>query len=276
MIILEKNCAQKAANYALRISDYESAMSQLAQTIFARRAAFYTTSAVHRDKVVLDRIVAMARPQPTDIVLDVATGTGHTAFAFAPYVRQVIGIDLTLAMLIEARKLKAELGVRAVEFRLADVHELPFEDGTFDIVTCRRSAHHFVDVHRALLEMKRVLKPNGCLVIDDRTVPEDDFMDATMNQLDTLHDGSHVREYRVSEWERMLIEAGFEIEAVEPYAKHRPLSSLTDRVEPANVAQIKHIIAMLNEPQRAAMSMVEKDGEVYTNHWYVTIIGVKK
>jgi ubiquinone/menaquinone biosynthesis C-methylase UbiE len=254
---------------------YEVNMAQLAQTVFAQRAAFYTTSAVHKDKVVLDRIVAMTRPQTTDIMLDVATGTGHTAFAFAPHVRQVIGIDVTLEMLIEAHKLNSEFGIRNSEFRLADVHELPFEDEMFDIVTCRRSAHHFVDIRRALLEMKRVLKPKGRLVIDDRIVPEDDFVDATMNRLDTLHDGSHVREYRVSEWQRMLFETGFEVEAVEPYTKHRRLSSLTANVDRADVAQIEAIIAGLNEAQRAAMGVVEKDGETYTNHWYVTIVGVK-
>ena len=81
-------------------------MTVLPQTVFAQRAAFYTTSAVHKDKAVLDRLVELAHVQPTDRVLDVATGTGHTAFAFAPHVREVIATDITPEMLIEGEKLQ--------------------------------------------------------------------------------------------------------------------------------------------------------------------------
>ncbi len=250
-------------------------MTITSQAVFSQRAAFYTTSAAHTDKNVLNRVAELALPQPQHVVLDVATGTGHTAFALAPFVREVIAIDITIEMLIEGRRLKTERGVANVEFRLADVHELPFDDRSFDIVTCRRAAHHFVNIEKSLDEMKRVLAYGGCLVIDDRSVPEDDFVDATMNRLDWLHDESHVRQYRSSDWERKLIDAGFTIEMIEPYTRHRPLSSLTDNVDPKKVAEIRSIIAALYESQRAAMNVVERDREIYTNHWYV-IIAAKK
>ena len=250
-------------------------MTTTAQAVFSERAAFYVTSATHTDKKVLDRVVGLAKPLPFDLALDVATGTGHTAFALAPQVREVIAIDVTIEMLIEGRKLKAEHGLQNVEFRLADVHELPFDDQSFDIVTCRRAAHHFVDIGKAIDEMKRVLKNGGRLVIDDRSVPDEDFVDTTMNRLDWLHDESHIREYRSAEWARMLIEAGFQIETIEPYTQHRPLSSLTDNVDPQNVAEIKSIIATLNESQRKALNVIEKDGEIYLNHWYVMIAATK-
>jgi hypothetical protein len=51
-----------------------------------------------------------------------------------------------------------------------------------------------------------------------------------MNDLDRLHDGSHVRQYRPSQWRRMLEDCGFAIEWVEPFTRHRPLTSLTDHV----------------------------------------------
>src|SRR5512139_394987 len=134
------------------------AMTVQPQTVFGQRAAFYTTSAVHKDKAVLDRLVALAHVQPTDRVLDIATGTGHTAFAFAPHVHEVIATDVTPEMLAEGEKLKVENGIGNVIFQLADVHDLPFDDESFDVVTCRRAAHHFVDIHRALREMLRVLR----------------------------------------------------------------------------------------------------------------------
>jgi len=251
-------------------------MNSTAREVFGQRASFYTTSAAHTEKAVLDRVVALAQPHPVALVLDVGTGTGHTAFALAPHVKLVIATDITPEMLNEGRRLKDELGMQNVEFRMADAHELPFEDATFDIVTCRRAAHHFTDIARALREMKRVLKPDGRLVIDDRSVPEDDFVDATMNHLDLLHDPSHMREYRPSEWKTMLVEAGFEVEAIEPYTRHRPLSALTANAGSENAARIHAIIAALDESQRAAMNVVEQDVEIYTNHWFVMAVGVKR
>lgn len=250
-------------------------MTQLAQAIFAQRAAFYTTSAVHKDKVVLERLVQLAQVQPTDRVLDVATGTGHTAFAFAPHVHEVIATDVTPEMLAEGEKLKSELGLCNVEFRLADAHDLPFAAESFAVVTCRRAAHHFVDIAKALQEMTHVLKSGGRLVVDDRSVPEDDFVDATLNRLDVLHDRSHVREYRPSEWQRMMREAGFTVEALESYTKHRPLSAFTEKAEPADAREIESLVADLNETQRAALNVVEKDGEIYLNHWFVMVVGIK-
>ena len=250
-------------------------MSQLAQTIFAERAAFYTTSAVHADRTVLDRLVELARPTATDRVLDVATGTAHTALAFAPHVAHVIATDITPEMMAQGEMLRAEVGLTNLEFRIADAHDLPFEDAAFDIVTCRRAAHHFIDVPKAMNEMTRVLKPGGRLAIDDRTVPENDFADVTLNRLDWLHDHSHVRQYRPSEWQSMMQAAGCRLETIETYIKHRPLSAFTNGVDAVDVTEIESIVAALSHEQRALLNVVEKDGEVYLNHWYVTAIGVK-
>ena len=250
-------------------------MTVLPQTVFGERASFYTTSAVHKDKAILDRLVALARVNPTDRVLDVATGTGHTAFAFAPHAQEVIATDITPEMLSEGEKLRAENGFVDVTFQLADAHDLPFENDSFDIVTCRRAAHHFVDVAQALREMRRVLRSGGQLVIDDRSVPEDDFVDATLNRLDVLHDHSHIREYRPSEWQKLLQATGFTIEAIEPYTKHRPLAAFTNNVEPEDVAEIERIVAALNEAQRTALNVAEKDGEIHLNHWFVMVVGIK-
>ena len=248
-------------------------LEQSAREVFGGRAAFYTTSAIHTDPQVLARVVELAAPGGDMAALDVATGTGHTAFALAPRVARVVGTDLTPQMLAEGERLARERRVPHVRFCLADAHALPFDAGAFHVVTCRRAAHHFSNIRLALREMKRVLRPlgSGRLVIDDRSVPEDDFVDECMNELDRLHDESHVRQYRPSEWVRMLKEAGFAVETVEPYTRHRPLTSLTEGVSPENVRRIQAMVDGLNDGQKQAMHVVEQDGQLYLDHWYVMI-----
>ena len=247
----------------------------LAKRVFGERAALYTTSATHKDPLILQRVVELSAPQAHWSALDIATGTGHAALALASHVASVIGIDLTPRMLAEAERLRGERGATNVAFQTGDVHHLPFSDASFDLITCRRAAHHFSDIGWALGEMRRVLRRAGRLVIDDRSVPENDFVDGCMNTLDRLHDESHVRQYRPSEWRRMLAEAGFVVHEVEPYVQHRPLTALTDGVSPENVARIRAMLASLNDAQRDALNLVEVAGERYLNHWYVLIAATR-
>lgn len=246
-----------------------------ARRIFGQRASRYTTSAAHTDPQVLARVVDLAAPQRDWLVLDVATGTGHTAFALAGHVRAVIGIDLTPEMLAESKRLGGARGISNVAFELADVHDLPFATETFHLVACRRAAHHFSRIGQALSEMHRVLRVGGRLVIDDRSVPEDDFVDDCMNRLDRYHDESHVREYRPSEWQRLLEDHGFAVEALQPYVKHRPLTAFTADVSPENVRRIHEALDGLTPEQRAALNLRDVDGQPYLNHWYVMISGTK-
>jgi ubiquinone/menaquinone biosynthesis C-methylase UbiE len=252
-----------------------SSPEERARRVFGERAAFYTKSPAHTDPQVLDRVVELARPQKDWAALDIATGSGHTAFALASHVASVVGIDITMEMLREAENLKAERSVGNVVFRTGDVHRLPFADGAFQLVTCRRAAHHFSNIALALQEVRRVLAPAGRVVIDDRSVPEDDFIDECMNLLDTYHDESHIRQYRPSEWRRMLEDAGFLVETVETYTRHRPLSSLTEGVSEENVRKIQETLAGLDAAQREAFNLIEKDGQMHLNHWFVLVAALK-
>jgi hypothetical protein len=120
-----------------------------------------------------------------------------------------------------------------------------------------------------------MLKPGGLLLIDDRSVPEDDFVDSIMNRLDWLHDESHVREYRPDEWRAMLTAAGCQVLTIESYVRQRPLTALTERVSPHNVAQIHGILGSLSLEQRHKLALEEVDGQLASNHWYVIIAARK-
>ena len=246
-----------------------------ARAVFGRRAGFYTTSAVHRDPGTLGRLVELARPQPDWLAADVGCGTGHTTLAFAPSVRFIAGIDVTPEMLAEAERLRLDAGLTNVAFCIGDAEALPCSDDALDLVTCRRAAHHFHAIDTALAEMHRVLRPEGRLAIDDRSVQEDDFVDATMNLLDRHHDRSHVAEYRPTAWRRMLERQGFGIEAVEPYTLHRPLTSLTEGATPEDAEAVRALIASLSDDGRRRLNVTQVDGEPWLDHWYVMIVATR-
>jgi len=247
-----------------------------AKAIFGDRADLYTTSVAHTDQQVLGRLVEIAKPQEDWHVLDIGTGTGHTALALAPHVRKVLGLDLTEGMLVEARKLADAQDAVNVSFQVADVHHLSRTlDGSFDLVTCRRAAHHFSDINRALNEMARTLRPGGMLLIDDRSVPEDDWVDETMHRLDSLHDESHVRQYRASRWIELLENANLSVEIVEPYTKQRPVSALTTRVLAEKVTEIQAIFDHLLPEEQAKLGVKTVDDKLHSTHWYLMIAARK-
>src|SRR6185437_1049700 len=101
------------------------------------------TSAVHASGPSLARLVALVPTQREWSALDVATGAGHTALAFAPLVARVVASDITDEMLAQAAKLATARRLTNVETAHAEAGELAFPEASFDLVTCRLAAHHF-------------------------------------------------------------------------------------------------------------------------------------
>jgi ubiquinone/menaquinone biosynthesis C-methylase UbiE len=244
------------------------------EEVFSKRADFYVDSPAHTDQQVLARMVQLASPTKSMRALDVGTGTGHTAMAIAPYVEQVMALDLTEEMLGHARRLCAEREIANITFLLGDAMDMPFPDCHFDIVTCRRAAHHFIDIGAAIDEMVRVLRPGGRLVVDDRSIPDDDEADLAMNHLDFLHDPSHVREYRSAEWRATLEMAGLEVKCIEPYRRHRPLSSLTEGAG-AQAEEIVSFVEALPDGCKDALGIELVSGNWYIDHFFVMVMAIK-
>ncbi len=182
---------------------------------FGPNAHQYTISPGHSDQQALAKLVELVAPQPGDRLLDIGTGAGHTAVAFAPQVAEVIAYDLTPQMLEETQRNAAQAGVTNLSVRLGAAEALPFEEESFELVTCRLTTHHFADLPCALGEMARVLKADGRLVIIDTTVPEDPELDRQINEIEILRDPSHVRNSPPSEWQRLVEEAGLTVTHLE-------------------------------------------------------------
>lgn len=194
--------------------DKPTEASQIHQRVnaqFGAAAAAYSSSLVHSDPAALRRVVELTGPQPADVVLDIATGTGNTALALAPHVARVIAYDMTPEMLAETARLAAARGLANVATRQGTAEALPFPDATFDIVTVRQAPHHFADVRAAVREMARVAKSGARVLFVDSTSPEDASLDRQWNHIEKLRDPSHVRNYRPSEWRAFLGAAGLRI-----------------------------------------------------------------
>src|SRR5690242_4447826 len=125
---------------------------------FRNVAGRYSRSTFHSSSALLQEVLDLTEPEPGDLVLDVATGTGNTALALAPHVRRVVGLDLTREMLDEARRVAAKRNVVNVDWVIGDAARLPFGDDTFDIYVVRAAPHHFTDIDAFLREAHRVLK----------------------------------------------------------------------------------------------------------------------
>jgi SAM-dependent methyltransferase len=174
-------------------------------------------------------------------------------------------------MLLKAAELSSLRGIGNLDLVQGNVYSLPFGDETFDIVTSRRAPHHFPDLLEAVRSMKRVIKRGGVTIIEDRSVPEDDFVDRTMNELDLLHDRSHVRDYRPSEWRSVMGEAGLIVEGLETFTRIWPLSSLTDTAAPEDKKEIERRVRSLDEAERKRMGVFEIEGALQIRHWFVLV-----
>ena len=101
---------------------------------------------------------------PGQTVLDLASGAGEPALSIAAAVApdgQILATDLTEEMLESAKRRAKEAGIRNIEFQIADMESLPFEDSRFDAVTCRFGLMYCAHADRAAAEALRVLKPGG-------------------------------------------------------------------------------------------------------------------
>lgn len=183
-------------------------MTRSSREQFDPRAEQYAASAVHRSGPSLPVLLALAAPQATDVALDVATGTGHTALALAPQVARVTGLDLSPRMLEQARRLAGEQGAANAEFTEGQAERLPFESGSFSLVTSRHAPHHFRDLDAFLREARRVLAPGGRLVIADQITPGAALVE-WVDFWERTRDPSHARQRTWQEWQEAAAGAGF-------------------------------------------------------------------
>jgi ubiquinone/menaquinone biosynthesis C-methylase UbiE len=125
-------------------------------------------------KPMADEIIHLLRPKDTDLVLDVASGTGEPGLTIATMLRggKVVATDLAEGMLEVAKENAVRRGIKNFDIVTCDVCELPFPDNSFDAVSCRLGFMFFPDMLLAAREMVRVLKPGGRIAVTVWDGPE--------------------------------------------------------------------------------------------------------
>lgn len=234
------------------------------QKQFGDHAKAYVTSSIHSLGRDLKKLIEMAAPTKEDKVLDVATGGGHTANAFAPLVANVTALDLTSAMLENASVFIKGNGHENVVYVEGDAEKLPFKNETFDVVVCRIAPHHFSDVHSFIRESFRTLKSGGRFLIDDNTAPEKDEWDHFYNTIEKARDYSHFRAWKKSEWIKMLEENGFIVSECHRFEKAFEFSSWCDRMKLSTEKEdaLNQYMISASASVKEIFQIQERDGRV--------------
>jgi SAM-dependent methyltransferase len=125
----------------------------------------------------------------SELALDSGCGTGALAFALAPLVGEVVGVD-TRADFLEAARTVAPENVRFVE---ADSTALPFDYGEFDIAGSMRLLHHVRRPELAISELARVTRPGGRILVMDQLGSVDPLRSLDQDRFERLRDPTHQR-----------------------------------------------------------------------------------
>jgi SAM-dependent methyltransferase len=184
---------------------------------FSRQAELFARAPELHGDAQLTPLIDAAKPLPHEAMIDLACGPGTVVAAFASHVRRAVGVDATEAMLDEARRIARERRLDNVEWRAASVYELPFADGSFDIVTCRFAFHHLQGPVRAFAEMVRVCRGGGRIVLCDGVASADPEKAAAFNAMERFRDPSTARFLPLSTLRDLFVQAGLPAPAIQPF-----------------------------------------------------------
>jgi ubiquinone/menaquinone biosynthesis C-methylase UbiE len=136
-------------------------------------------------------ILRFVAPSGDERALDSGTGSGALAFALAPHVREVVGVDIVPELLEQARK-RAERFPNVTFFE-GDATKLPLDYGSFDLTGTLRTLHHIARPELAMAELVRVTRPGGRVLVIDQIASVDPLAAVELNRFERARDPSHTR-----------------------------------------------------------------------------------
>ncbi|MET0292049.1 MAG: class I SAM-dependent methyltransferase [Steroidobacteraceae bacterium] len=219
--------------------------AETVQGQFDPQARAYLTSPVHARGADLEEAGLLIATLPADsIAIDVGTGAGHLAFLLARKLAAVVAADPSPSMLEVVREAAvAQSLMPRLTTSQSSVEALPFPEGCFDLVATRYSAHHWLDLPRALREMRRAVKDGGHALVIDLLGDDAPLVDTHLQAMELLRDPGHVRNRSQAEWQRLLAEAGFAVEQARTFPLRLEFASWVERmrVPPETVDAIRRL-----------------------------------
>jgi ubiquinone/menaquinone biosynthesis C-methylase UbiE len=236
-----------------------------AEEQFSRQSKRYGKGHVLEDVAdVVEALEQIALPARA-AVLDVACGAGHTGLCLAARGHEVTCGDLSAAMLERTGEAATERGL-SIRTQQHTAEQMPYEDGSFDLVTCRVAPHHFSDSAAFVREVARVLKPGGWFLLIDGTVPDDEEAAGEwLNRVEKLRDPSHVRLLSAAEWRRHCDAAGLGVKKSWLRRKQQPDLQWyfeTAATSPENRAAVLQLIATADARTRELYELREDEGRI--------------
>jgi len=202
--------------------------------VWDSRADAYRQSVTHATGDDLDAVVDLCNPHAGVKALDVATGGGHVARRLREHGAEVVTCDASPGM-------KPDV--------VTPAENLPFADGSFDVVVSRIAAHHFDNIGQAIGEMARV--SNRVIVIQDMLYRTEEEQEA-----EKLRDPTHVRSLSTEEWHELLESGGLVVEQELFFSKTHDFDDWLARTgcEGAAAKRVRELLAPFTSDDGASWS----------------------
>lgn len=234
-------------------------------------------AAYHMSKAeYTDYLIQCIRAKGTEHALEVAAGTCICGRALASHVKDITCLDLTEEMLARGKKLAEESKIKNIFFQTGNAEKLPYTAETFDLVITRLSFHHMLHPENIFLEMQRVLKKGGKLVVWDMEAAEESLRKIN-DKIERMRDPSHTRILSRKEFEK-LFQKDFSLQREETTLVPVHLTSWMELTDTPKEIQ-KQITDLMKQEiaggEKTGFSPYIQDGETLFDHRWLLLIGIK-
>jgi ubiquinone/menaquinone biosynthesis C-methylase UbiE len=249
---------------------------RLNEARFTATARSYSSSPIAARQDESEALLRMAAPAPADRALDVACGPGAVLAALVPFVRHAVGVDLTAAMLEQAKRRFRDPAAAApaggVSLVRGAAERLPFRDGVFSVAVTTYALHHFGEPRLVVREMARVVGSGGRVIIGDLVGVENDRARALQNEIERLRDPAHMEMQSARGIEVLLESAGLAVTGRAEGSRDRELGEWLRiaQTPPDRAALVRtRLLATLADDRAGMSTALDGDRVRFVHRWAI-------